>query len=195
MNPAQENFNRYIQTVFPMPSPVSETIVRNFHPKEFSKGELFLTEGKISDEYCYINQGFMRAYTFDPEGNEVTTAFFSEGQLVIDLPSFFKRLPAGENIQTLTDCHGLSISFDEIQVLFHSVPQFREFGRTVLVNAYAQLKTRTLSMIRENAEQRYAGLLKTNPEIFQHAPLKHIASYLGVTDTSLSRIRKEFSQK
>jgi CRP-like cAMP-binding protein len=194
MSPAQENFNRYIQAVFPMPSQLSETITGSFHSKEFPKGEFFLTEGKVSDEYCFIDQGFMRAFTFDPEGNEVTTAFFSEGQLVIDLPSFFKRLPAGENIQAITDCHGLSISFEEIQVLFHSVPQFREFGRTVLVNAYAQLKTRTLSMIRENAEQRYTGLLKTNPAIFQHAPLKHIASYLGVTDTSLSRIRKEFSK-
>jgi len=50
-------------------------------------------------------------------------------------------------------------------------------------------------MITETAEQRYAGLLNTNPAIFQHAPLKNIASYLGITDTSLSRIRKEFSKK
>jgi hypothetical protein len=75
------------------------------------------------------------------------------------------------------------------------MPEFREFGRTILVNAYAQLKQRMLAMIQETAEQRYAYLLQTNPDIFQHAPLKNIATYLGITDTSLSRIRKEFSKK
>lgn len=194
MDLSRENLNRYIQSVLPIPPQISEIIVQRFHLKEIPKGTFFLNEGKICDEYCYMDQGFMRAFTFDPEGNEVTTTFFSEGQLVFDLPSFFKRIPASENIQTLTDCRALYISFEEIQQLFHSMPEFREFGRTVLVNAYAQLKTRTLSMIRESAEQRYAGLLKTNPAIFQHAPLKYIASYLGITDTSLSRIRKEFSK-
>jgi len=79
--------------------------------------------------------------------------------------------------------------------LFHELYEFREFGRHILVKGFAALKSRMLSMITETAEERYAGLLKTNPEIFQHAPLKTIASYLGITDTSLSRIRKEFSKK
>jgi CRP-like cAMP-binding protein len=80
-------------------------------------------------------------------------------------------------------------------MLFHSLPEFRDFGRSILVKGFAALKSRVLSMITETAEERYAQLLKNNPEIFQHAPLKIIASYLGVTDTSLSRIRKEFSKK
>jgi len=74
------------------------------------------------------------------------------------------------------------------------MPQFREFGRTILINTYALLKQRTLSMIRKTAEERYVHLLETNPDIFQYAQLKNIASYLGVTDTSLSRIRREFSK-
>ena len=65
----------------------------------------------------------------------------------------------------------------------------------MLVRGFAALKTRMLEVITETAEQRYGYLLKNNPEIFQHAQLKHIASYLGVTDSSLSRIRKEFSKK
>ena len=74
------------------------------------------------------------------------------------------------------------------------MPEFREFGRSILVNAYAQLKQRMLGMIQQSAEERYAYLLQTNPDIFQHAALKNIATYLGVTDTSLSRIRKEFAK-
>ena len=75
------------------------------------------------------------------------------------------------------------------------MPEFRDFGRSILVKGFSSLKVRMLSMITETAEQRYDTLLKTNPEIFQHAALKHIATYLGITDTSLSRIRKEYTKK
>jgi hypothetical protein len=80
-------------------------------------------------------------------------------------------------------------------MLFHSVPEFRDFGRSILVKGFASLKTRMLSMITETAEERYASLLQNNPDVFQYAPLKQIASYLGITDTSLSRIRKDMMKK
>ena len=75
------------------------------------------------------------------------------------------------------------------------MPEFREFGRSLLVSGFASLKSRMLSMITATAEERYEKLLQTNPSIFQTAALKHIASYLGVTDTSLSRIRKKFAKQ
>jgi hypothetical protein len=87
------------------------------------------------------------------------------------------------------------INYEQLNHLFHTIPEFREFGRWVLVNGFTAFKLRTLSMITETAEQRYVSLLQSHPEVFQHAPLKYIASYLGITDTSLSRIRKEFSRK
>ncbi|WP_431293338.1 hypothetical protein [Pedobacter sp. P26] len=80
-------------------------------------------------------------------------------------------------------------------MLFHSVPEFREFARAMLVKEFVAYKQRTLSMINKSAEERYANLVATNNEVFRHAQLKHIASYLGITDTSLSRIRKEFVKK
>ena len=108
--------------------------------------------------------------------------------------SFFKRIPSQENIQAMSDCNTWRLTFDELQDVFHSLPLFREFGRSILVNHYAALKSRMLSMLHQTAEERYATLLKNNPDIFQHAPLKQIASFLGITDTSLSRIRKEFAK-
>lgn len=79
--------------------------------------------------------------------------------------------------------------------MFHSVPEFREFGRAILVKEFVTYKQRTLSMINKSAEERYAQLIQTNKDIFQYAQLKHIASYLGITDTSLSRVRREFATK
>lgn len=184
----------HIQTVFPMEKHTCEQIVQSFIFREIVKNEFYLQEGHISNHYCFLLDGFMRSYTHDIKGNEVTTGFFASQQLVVDIPSFFKRIPAQENIQALSHCQMLSINFDQIQFLFHSIPQFREFGRTVLVNFNVQLRQRMLSMIQQTAEQRYISLLKNSPALFQNAPLKYIASYLGITDTSLSRIRKEFSK-
>lgn len=82
-----------------------------------------------------------------------------------------------------------------MQQSFHAMPEFREFGRLKLVNSYSILKQRMLSALQETAEQRYTDLINSSPEIFQHVPLKFIASYLGIADTSLSRIRKEFIKK
>ncbi len=170
-------------------------IAEHFTRKELSKGNLILEEGKVSQEYLFLEQGFMRAFAYNTEGDEVTTSFYSSNQVVFEVSSFFNRTPSKENIQALTDCQGWSITFEQLNHLFHALPEFREFGRSILVKGFSGLKVRMLSMITETAEERYAHLLQANPEIFQNAPLKHIASYLGVTDTSLSRIRKEFAKK
>ena len=109
--------------------------------------------------------------------------------------SFFNCVRSKENIQAQTDCEGWYITYKQLNYLFHSLPEFREFGRSVLVKGFSELKIRMLSMITETAEDRYAQLLINNPEIFKQVPLKNIATYLGITDTSLSRIRKELSKK
>jgi CRP-like cAMP-binding protein len=172
-----------------------EEIAAQFTPMEIAKNDFLLREGRICNDYLFLEEGFMKAFTYDTEGNDVITAFYSKHGVVFEVASYFLRIPSKENIQALTNCKGYSITFDQLQVLFHSIPEFRELGRTVLVKGWIALKQRMLSMINETAEQRYEYLIKTKPEIFQHAPLKNIASYLGITDTSLSRIRKELSKK
>lgn len=170
-------------------------IVHLFEEKAIEKGGYFLQAGTVSDAYFFMETGFMRAYTFDYHGNEVTTNFYRANSLVFEPASFFTRTPSKENIQALTACSGYFIRFEQLNQLFHSMPAFREFGRGVLVNGFAALKQRTLSLINETAETRYQQLLQHNGEIFQHAQLKQIASYLGITDISLSRIRREYTKK
>jgi len=174
---------------------MANQIALNFQLKELVKGDLFVNEGKINNEYLFLENGYMRAFLLDTEGNEVTVNFYCPKTVVFEVSSFFQRVTAQENIQALTDIKGWVITFEKLDNLFHSIPEFREFGRAILVKGFVSLKIRTLSMINKAAEQRYAELLKSNPDIIQNAPLKFIASYLGLTDTSLSRIRKEFSKK
>jgi CRP-like cAMP-binding protein len=174
---------------------VSQEIADHFENRIILKNQYLLTSGRISDEYLFLEKGYMRAFAHDTDGNEVTTNFYSPGQVIFEVSSFFNRSRSKENIQALTDCEGWYITYKQLNDLFHALPEFREFGRAILAKGFAELKTRMLSIITEPAEERYAHLLKANPEIFQHAPLKNIASYLGITDTSLSRIRKELSRK
>ncbi len=170
------------------------TIADHFEEKEFVKNEYFLKEGKVSG-YLFLAEGFMRAFTFDTDGNEVTTYFYPKNRVIFEAASFFQHSVSTENIQAVTECKGYSTSFEKLNNLFHSFPEFREFARAMLVNEFVAYKQRTLSMINKSAEERYADLIAANNEIFQYAQLKHIASYLGITDTSLSRIRREFSKK
>jgi CRP-like cAMP-binding protein len=176
-------------------SGTAEEIACRFSIIEIAKNELLLKEGVISNQYLFLESGFIRSFAHDVDGNEVTTNFYQPASVVFEVSSFFNRTPSKENIQALTDCTGLYITYAELNDLFHGLQEFREFGRQILVRGFSSLKDRMLSMITETAEERYNKLLLTKPEIFQHAPLKYIASYLGITDTSLSRIRKEFSKK
>ena len=175
--------------------PKAEEIAGHFSEKIIPKNEFFFKAGRVSNEYMFLDEGFMRAFATDTEGNEVTTGFFSGNQIVMEVSSFFTHTISKENLQALTDCSGWFITYEQLNNLFHGLQEFREFGRAVLVKYLISLKTRMLSMITETAEERYGKLLATNPEIFQHAPLKTIASYLGITDSSLSRIRKEYAKK
>ena len=173
----------------------AKEIAAHFNNKILNRNDFLLKSGKFSNEYLFLEKGFMRAFAFDTDGNDVTTNFYAVNQMVFEVSSFFNRTISRENIQALTDCEGWCISYDQLNGLFHELPEFRAFGRHILVTGFAALKNRMLSMITETAEERYSNLLQNNPEIFKYAPLKNIASYLGITDTSLSRIRKELSHK
>jgi len=191
----QDNLLEFFRNQNLNPPAVRNEIATHFNHLVIHKNQFLLTAGKVADEYLYLEKGFMRAFAHDVDGNEVTTNFYTSGQMIFEISSFFSRTRSKENIQALTDCEGWFITYAQLNHLFHALPEFREFGRSMLVKGFSGLKLRMLSTITETAEERYAALLKSNPEIFQHASLKTIASYLGITDTSLSRIRKDFSKK
>jgi CRP-like cAMP-binding protein len=171
-----------------------ETIAAHFEEVVYAKSEYLLKQGKVSD-YYYLAEGFVRAFTHDTDGNEITTFFYPQGRVAFEAASFFLHQPSTEYLQAIADCKVYVTSFEKLNMLFHSVPEFREFGRAMLVREFVAYKQRTLSMINKSAEERYASLVADNSEIFQYAQLKQVASYLGITDTSLSRIRKEYSKK
>lgn len=191
----RQNLISFIKLAMPMCDNKASDIADNFEPVSLHKNDFILKDGSICNDYFFLEQGFMRAYTFDTEGNEVTTNFYGRNSIVFEVASYIKRTPSQENIQALTDCSGWKGNYTNLQDLFHTIPEFRGFVREVLVNNFIGLKERTLSMINLTTDKRYEILLKSRKEIIQNVSIKHIASYLGITDTSLSRIRKEIAIK
>jgi len=170
-----------------------ETTIARFKQVSFEKNEFLLEEGKTAHYYWFIQSGLVRYYAVDTEGNDITTNFYAVGDIVIDWPSFFLRNQTRENFQALSTCICWQLDFDTFPELFHSIGSFREQGRTTLVGSYFALKRHSISMIADQAKDRYLRLIKEKPQIVQSVSLKHIATYLGITDTSLSRIRKEIA--
>lgn len=169
-----------------------ELIESQFEAIEFAKNEELIEKGKTANYYYFLESGFLRSYTIDTEGNDITTKFFSASDIVIDWHSYFLKEPCKESIQALTKGRCWKIKFSDFMKLFH-IEAFREVGRTRLINNYFELKNHSISVIAEQAKDRYLNLMKEKPTIVQNVPLKHIATYLGITDTSLSRIRKEIT--
>ena len=166
----------------------------NAHNKvTFKKGDFILKQGDVADGYMILASGLMRSYAYDYNGNDITTNFFSNYDIVIEVLSLFQRIPTTENIQALTDCECWKLDFDVFQELYHSIPGFSEWGRLWMKNRLFHFKQRSVKMVTISAKERYLQLIKEKPQLILQSPLKNIASYLGITDTSFSRIRKDIS--
>jgi CRP-like cAMP-binding protein len=170
-------------------------IIPKYKEVTFHKNDYLLQQGQVEKKYWFIETGFVRSYIIDTEGNEITFNLYASGDVVIDYPSIFFFAPTRENIQALTDCICWEIGFEDFQEMFNNISSFREQQRGLLVGSYFALKEHSISLIADEAKERYLKLLKTKPHIIQNVTLKHIATFLGVTDTSLSRIRKEIAHQ
>lgn len=158
------------------------------------RGEYLLRQGDIANEYYCLERGLIRSYAVNPQGNQVTTDFFGNNDIVIEVSSVFLRIPTKENIHTLEQSICWKLSLSDFQCLYNTMEGFREWGRMWMSAALFDSKQRALSIITDSAKERYLALLKTRPEILLYAPLKYVATYLGITDSTLSKIRREVSK-
>jgi CRP-like cAMP-binding protein len=187
--------NHFLKTIFKdenFKQEDLEKILSQYQRIEFAKNDYLVQEGTTANFYYFLESGFARSFAIDLEGNDITTKFFSASDIVIDWHSYFLKTKCRENIQAITPCVVWKISFENFMKLFN-IEAFRDVGRTRLVNNYFELKNHSVSIIADPARDRYLNLLKDKPDIVQNVPLKQIATYLGITDTSLSRIRKEIT--
>ncbi len=168
-----------------------QKIIDSHQKITLKKGDFVLKEREIANSYLILESGLIRSFAFDYNGNDITTDFFGNYDIVIEVLSLFQRTPSKENIQAVTDCVCWKIDFDVFQELFHSIGGFPEWGRLWMTGRLFHFKQRSVEIVTISAKERYLQLIQEKPQVVQQSPLKHIASYLGITDTSFSRIRKE----
>lgn len=186
--------NNYFHSLFPIQKEVVVEITKSFCDFSLKKNSTLLNKDEVSTKTYFLEKGYLRSYILNEDNEEITTTIYSAPCFVNDFLSFFKKQPTKETYQTITDCSFWETSLENVQTNFHNISEFREFSRLLFVINYSALNDRLIEMKSQKAETRYLNLLKNQPRVFQNVPLKIIASYLGVTDSSLSRIRKEIGK-
>lgn len=157
----------------------------------FKRNDILLAPGQILKEYYIIESGYVRSYVHDLEGQNVTTEFFKYGDIAMDVVSLFQSSPSQMGLQAISEVTCLRLDLNAFLNLYKHYPTFNEWGRQWMTTEYHKLRSRTIGMIMHPAMQRYLEFIKDKPDIHNIVPLKYIASYLGVTDTSLSRLRRK----
>ena len=186
--------NNYFNSLFLIENEVVQRITQSFTCFELKRNAILLDRNTISTKTFFLEKGYMRSYILNEENEQVTTNIFVAPCFVNDFLSFFKQQPTKEIYQTLTNCFFWQTTLESVQDNFHNIPEFREFSRLLFVINYYILNDRMVEMVSQKAETRYLNLLKRKPHIFQNVSSKIIASYLGVTESTLSRIKKELTK-
>jgi CRP-like cAMP-binding protein len=156
--------------------------------KQIAAKTILLNEGEISTHAHFIKKGCLREW-FNKDGKEITFQFFFEGQAVASIDSFLNNQPSLYTIESIEPSIIYSISkanFEKINQLF---PDFKESFQKLLYQRFRNYANLFLSRIKDSPKERYEDLIKNNPQIIKRVPQHYIASYLGITPTSLSRIR------
>jgi len=166
-----------------------------FIPRKVRKRQFLLQEGDVCRHLAFVNSGCLREYTVDQKGDEHITQFAIKNWWISDLNSFLSGVPATYNIDALQDSDVLLLEKSARENLFESVPKFERFFRLLLEANYIATHKRINDSLSASAEERYLAFIKTYPDLVEQIPQNQIASYLGITPQSLSRIRKELSQK
>lgn len=166
-------------------------IAEAFKLKKLKKRQLIISEGDVCRFEIFVSRGMLRAYTIDGKGDEHVAMFAMEGWWTSDLYSFLTETPATQNIEALEDAELFVIEKTELEKLYEEVPKLERFFRILLQNAFVANQQRIMATISQTAEERYLNFINKYPTIEQRAPQHQIASYLGMTAETISRIRRQ----
>jgi len=165
-------------------------IVSKFEALEIKKGDYFLKSGTICRSMAFIESGYLRMFDY-ASGKEITLWIGSNGRFITSLSSFIFQSTNYWNIQALTDCTLFVISRKNHVKLCEEDAKWLEFDNKLLANSFALLERTMFAQLHTTANDRFLSLMKEEPQLFNNVPLQYIASMLGITPESLSRLRKK----
>lgn len=179
-----------LERFYPLPPGSKEALKARIFEAQYPKGHTLIRPGRVEKTLYFIRSGIVRAYSHADRG-DVTFWFGKEGDVVVSMKSYVSGQPGYEHIETLEACDLYQMKAQDLEALFARDIHIANWGRKLIGEELIKTEGRLISMQFKTAQERYLDLMSATPDLLQRVPLCHIASYLGITQVSLSRIRAE----
>ncbi len=186
----QNELKKYIRSYFGVTNDDLEIILSFFQPVKIRKNDFFLKEGAYAHRLGFVQSGIVREFMLS-DGKEVTKWIATPGYFVVDLAGFLFDSPSRWNLQALTDCEIWAISKTDYQRIAELLPKWTELEKLFIARCFTILEDRVVSHLSLSAEERYDRFFRYAPHLFNFVPLQYLASMLGMTPETFSRIRKK----
>ncbi len=179
---------KMVNMFHPTSKGVENFITKHCFPFSVRKGKILVTSGTITTHVYFVRKGILRGFVNDGE-REITTWITAENELVSSIGSFILQIPTLENIQAIEDCDLLQMAFTDLEKIYKNYPSFNITARKIYELYYVAAESRAFIARLKNAEQKYQHFLVQHSHLANRIALKYIASYLGITIETLSRLR------
>lgn len=175
--------------------PISEDLISQISSRlqfvSIKRKQTVLMQGRVCDHLFFVSKGLLRAY-YEKDAEEITSWFMMENDFFISVLSFFRRIKSYETIEALEDCELVYISYEDLMGLYATSLEFNIIGRKLTEHYYCKSEERLLAIRKQTAVERFELLLQNSPGLIDRVPLKYIASYLGITQATFSRMRATY---
>ena len=182
-------FEKYLASFTALPPASMRALLDLFAPVALQKGDHLAIEGEFAKSLAFVETGVLRAYYRSPKGEEFNKLFFTNPSIVGAYSSLITGQQNMINIQCLTDCQVVQTHFKRILALYEDYPLIERLNRVIAEDFFVKKERREMSLVMNDASERYALFQQEYPEVESQVAQYHIASYLGITPTQLSRIR------
>lgn len=190
-----EAFEKYLKEKADLDADEMKAVRAVCIEKKIRKRQYLLQEAEVCHYNCFIVKGCLRMYRVSEDGSEHILRFAAENWWISDRESYNSGKPSKSNIDALENCEVILIDKPDFNKLQETIPKFKGFIDKLLAKSYDASQNRIMSAISYTAEEKYKDFLTSFPDFFYRIPLHMIASYLGVSRETLSRVRNHFGQK
>lgn len=187
-------FVSVINSIYPVSPNAVDYVKQKAGIVQIGKGSLLVSSGDLCDHLFFVCRGVLRGYV-KQDNKDITTWITAEMEMVTSISSFFKQVPSIENIEALEDCVLVSVHRNDMNHLYEKFPEVNTLVRIILERYYQDAEERAYISRLTDATAKYNRFISTQSSLLNRIPLKYIASYLGMTLETLSRIRSRLSQQ
>jgi len=189
-----DNLKKTINLLSPISNEIWLEIEKLFEKRILKKNEFFIKEGVTAKNIAFLKSGIIRAFYITKEGNEYNKHFFIENSFFGGYSSLITKKTNQINQQALTDCEIYIAKYSEFSKLYGKFPELEKLGRKIAENRFVEKEQREIELVTLNATERYLIFQKSFPNLELLINQYHIASYIGVSPTQLSRIRNKIAK-